>query len=197
MWGKMQSKISTYFAKSCDENKIRKTPTNYVEICNNNDRYKIATDYPQKNKNDYDKITGEVKKKSNAKFYNSFSTYISFHNHIIKNPHIYELIVSVLRKPYFDLDNFELTKDEFNKMIDVLINETEKNYNTTIQAKDVKISVRGEDDDKMFRSAHIIINNGICVNYNTQRDFADYLKTIISYIDNLVYTKNRCLKLPK
>ena len=153
----------------------RKTPTNFVEICNNNNRYKIATDYPQKNKNDYDTITGEVIKKSNTKFYNSFSTYVDFYKHVTNNSHIYELIVSVLRKPYFDLDNFELTKDEFNKMIDVLINETEKNYNTTIQAKDVKISVRGEDDDKIIRSAHIIIDSGICVNFITQEYFANYL----------------------
>jgi len=200
----MQSKISTCFVKLCNENKIRKTPTNFVEICNNNNRYKIATDYSQKDKIKYDPITGEKIKKSNAKFYSSFSTYISFYNHIIKNPHIYELITTDLRKPHFDLDNFELTKDEFNKMIDVLINETEKNYNTTIQAKDVKISVRGEDDDdarytqqKIFRSAHIIIDNGICVNFITQQYFANYLKTIIPYIDNLIYTKNRCLKLPK
>ena len=68
----------------------RKKPTNFIEICNNNDRYKFATDYPQKNKIDYNPITGEVIKKSNTKFYNSFPIYISFYNHIIKNPHIYE-----------------------------------------------------------------------------------------------------------
>jgi len=138
----------------------------------------------------------ENKESVASKTYGSCETYHNFYNNIfIKSKHLYEMIYTNHTTVYFDIDNLNYTKKEFDVFVVELTDKINNHFDITINPDDVKISCREEDDKNMVCSSHIIIDN-TCVLQTDMKLFAILLNKTIPSIDIKVYHQWRVFKMP-
>jgi hypothetical protein len=138
----------------------------------------------------------EDKESVASKTYGSCETYNNFYNNVfIKSKHLYEMIYTNHTTVYFDIDNLNYTKKEFDVFVVELTDKINNHFDITINPDDVKISCREEDDKDMVCSSHIIIDK-TCVLQTDMKLFAILMNKTIPSIDIKVYHQWRVFKMP-
>ena len=156
--------------------------SNHSEIIANTDNYKYAIDVNE----------------AGAKTFHSCDTKEKYIDIMKKSKHMYEILSSELRKPYFDFDKFNKTPDQVDGLLFEIKNLYNQTFNNTPVTDDnMKVTYRKDTEKINVVSLHVVIDNGT---YGTKEQLHAFAKNVRDSCERTtdigVYDKNRSFKMP-
>jgi len=162
--------------------KVTMSDSNHSEIIANTDNYKYAIDVNE----------------AGAKTFHSCDTKEKYIDIMKKSKHMYEILSSELRKPYFDFDKFNKTPDQVDGLLFEIKNLYNQTFNNTPVTDDnMKVTYRKDTEKINVVSLHVVIDNGT---YGTKEQLHAFAKNVRDSCERTtdigVYDKNRSFKMP-